>query len=72
MEKMLDSWEAMNFTFVPYKETGLSIMGAPDDIQMLLDDHIVKTTTMKNSPFIKPFEEEVNNWDNKLVHLLTY
>ena len=67
MEKMLESWEEVNFVFVPYKDTKVSVMAAPDDIQMMLDDHIVKTTTMKNSPFIAPFEKQVNAWDERLV-----
>ncbi len=37
-------------------------------LQVLLDDHIVKTTTMKNSPFIGPFETEINAWDQTLVN----
>ncbi|RUS73939.1 hypothetical protein EGW08_018296 [Elysia chlorotica] len=31
--------------------------------KVLLEDHIVKTMTMKGSPFIGPFEEEINQWD---------
>ena len=50
-----------------YKDTEISILASPDDIQVLLEDHIVKTTTMKGSPFIGPFEEEVNQWDITLV-----
>ena len=57
----------MNFAFVPYKDTEISILASPDDVQVLLEDHIVKTTTMKGSPFIGPFEEEVNQWDITLV-----
>lgn len=64
---MKDDWGSMLFSFVPYKDTGINIMSAPDDIQVLLDDHIVKTTTMKGSPFIAPFETEINEWDLKLV-----
>ena len=64
---MKSEWEAMNFNFVPYKDTDVNILSAFDDIQVLLDDHIVKTTTMKNSPFIKPFETEINEWDQRLV-----
>ncbi|KAK2157592.1 hypothetical protein LSH36_188g04054 [Paralvinella palmiformis] len=66
LTKMKSEWEAMNFNFVPYKDTDVNILSAFDDIQVLLDDHIVKTTTMKNSPFIKPFETEINEWDQRL------
>lgn len=39
------------------------------NLQVLLDDHIVKTMTMKGSPFVVPFEAELKEWESKLVSL---
>uniref|UniRef100_A0A8C9SX66 Dynein axonemal heavy chain 3 n=1 Tax=Scleropages formosus TaxID=113540 RepID=A0A8C9SX66_SCLFO len=63
MEKMKSEWADLRFVFTQYKDSGTSIVGAVDDIQVLLDDHIIKTQTMRGSPFIKPVEE----WEDKLV-----
>ncbi|XP_048589777.1 dynein axonemal heavy chain 3-like isoform X2 [Nematostella vectensis] len=66
MDKMHQEWNGMEFAFVEYKDTGISILSAVDDLQVLLDDHIVKTQTMKGSPFIGPFEADVKEWETKL------
>jgi len=35
----------------------------------ILDEHIVLTQTMQFSPFKKPFEEEIEEWNSALLYV---
>ena len=35
----------------------------------MLDDHILKAQTMHSSAYIKPFEEEMRLWEDKLISM---
>ena len=65
---MIREWESIEFEVKPYKESGTFIIGGIDDIITLLDDHIVKTQTMRGSPFIRPIEAEAKEWEYKLKY----
>jgi dynein heavy chain len=67
--QMVDDWSDMEFTITPYGDTGTCTLSSVDSIQVLLDDHIVKTQTMKGSPYIKPFQEQIKKWEVQLLML---
>ena len=68
-KKMAHDWESVNFTMTLYRDTGVSILASVDDILMLLEDHIVRTQTMRGSPFIKPFEKEIREWEERMIRI---
>lgn len=59
MDKMYRDWIDLTFTVNPYKDTGTFVIAGVDEIQLLLDDHIIKAVTIKNSPYIKPFQARI-------------
>ncbi|KYN33583.1 Dynein heavy chain 3, axonemal [Trachymyrmex septentrionalis] len=69
LQKMKEEWQEVYFELILYRETGVFILSAVDDIQMLLDDHILKAQTMRGSPFVKAFEEEMQQWEEKLISM---
>lgn len=59
MDNMVIEWQGIVFIVQEYRDTGTYTLYSINDIQTLLDDQIIKTQTMKNSPYIKPFETEI-------------
>lgn len=59
MNAMIATWDDISFHISQYRDTGVCILSSVDEIQAILDDQIIKTQTMRGSPFIKPFESEI-------------
>ncbi|XP_069795725.1 dynein axonemal heavy chain 12 isoform X2 [Narcine bancroftii] len=69
MHTMDEAWESIIFSTTLYRDTGVSILSSVDEIQAILDDQIIKTQTMRGSPFCKPFEEKIKNWEERLINI---
>ncbi|KAM6121199.1 LOW QUALITY PROTEIN: dynein axonemal heavy chain 12 [Pterocles gutturalis] len=69
MRAMMETWGSISFSTRVYHESGVHILCAVDEIQALLDDQIMKTQTMRGSPFIKPFDKEIREWENRLIQV---
>ncbi|XP_063282951.1 dynein axonemal heavy chain 12 [Pelobates fuscus] len=69
MHTMQESWDNISFNTNAYRDSGVSILSAVDEIQTTLDDQIIKTQTMRGSPFIKPYEKEIKQWEERLIHV---
>ncbi|VUZ52820.1 unnamed protein product, partial [Hymenolepis diminuta] len=65
--RMRDDWKDVCFNLTPYRELGVSILASVDDIQQQLDDQIIKTQTMRGSPYIRPFESLLKKWEEQLL-----
>nr|CAD7259657.1 unnamed protein product [Timema shepardi] len=69
LRKMKEEWDNIQFECVAYRDTGVEILSAVDDIQVMLDDHILKAQTMRGSPYVKAFEAEMQLWEAKLISM---
>ncbi|XXQ31525.1 Dynein heavy chain AAA lid domain containing protein [Plasmodiophora brassicae] len=67
LDKMEDEWKAVNLKIVPHKNSGTFKIVDIDEALTTLDDHIVKTQTMRGSPYIKAFDARVKKWESRLV-----
>ncbi|KAJ8866811.1 hypothetical protein PR048_032672, partial [Dryococelus australis] len=69
LSKMFTEWVDVKFTTGTYKGTEIPILTALEDVQAVLDNHLIKTVTMRGSAFVKPFEAEIKEWYEKLVKM---
>ena len=69
MKKMKGEWAPLMFeTSMPDGKDAYILTGeAVENIQTVLDDHIIKTQTMKGSPFAKFMINEIDKWERVLI-----
>ena len=69
LHEMIRQWSDIAFTTNTYRDSTIRILGSVESIEASLDDHLVKTQTMRGSPYFKPFEKEVLGWEDQLTRI---
>jgi dynein heavy chain len=69
LKDMDDQWAAVDLIAAEYKATGTYVVKGVDEVNQLLDDHIVLVQAMSFSPFKGPFEEAIADKEFKLCML---
>ena len=67
LNKMIGDWKEECFRLPQFKQTTTGFIAGFDDAMTMLDEHIVTTQAMTFSPFKKPFEKEIEEWNVKLM-----
>jgi dynein heavy chain len=69
LDKMLGLWKPLFFNVTLYKKTETYIIKGSDEINTLLDDHIVGTQAMSFSPYKAVFQERITEWEQTLSNI---
>lgn len=68
IEKTLDAleaeWNVKEFNLLRYKD--IYLLTHAEDLQLQVDDNIMKVQTLRASPFVAPFRERVMAWEKYL------
>lgn len=70
LNKMKEDWEPLNFDLTEkYRKTGTYTLKGDGEAMALLDEHIVTTQAMMFSMFKGPFEEQIDEWNARLMRV---
>ncbi|XP_030372078.1 dynein heavy chain 3, axonemal [Scaptodrosophila lebanonensis] len=67
LKNMQSDWKDVMFEVLQYRDSDTHILAGIDDIQTLLDDHIMRTQAMKRSPFIVALGSKADEWETRLL-----
>jgi dynein heavy chain len=69
VNQMQQEWMPLAFEFFEKGGTYIVGGGSLEEIQVLLDDHVVKSQTFASSPYAQALGDELNDWVKILVNL---
>lgn len=67
LQSMQHQWTQVSYDTIPWEDDpNLHILTNLENVFTILDDHIIDTLKMRASVFVKPIEEDVKLWYDKL------
>jgi len=70
LNKMKEDWEPLLFDLSEkYRKTNTYILKGDGEAMVLLDEHIVTTQAMMFSTFKGPFEQDIDDWNARLMRV---
>ncbi|CAD8170768.1 unnamed protein product [Paramecium pentaurelia] len=71
LAKMKKEWDNIKLVVLNYKGRGVLILQGQsvEEIQTLLDDHVIKSQTIRANPLIKFMEEDAIRWEKSMTFI---
>lgn len=66
---MQNEWADVKFSTYAYRDSDVHILASVEDVQTLLDDHILKAQAMRSSPYIVALGAKATDWEDKLISM---
>nr|XP_045615668.1 dynein axonemal heavy chain 7-like isoform X1 [Procambarus clarkii] len=66
LANMQRAWQTAKLRKVPQPEADVEVLAGLQEVRELVEDHLITTHTIKNSPFVGPFQDEVKEWESTL------
>nr|CCA18047.1 PREDICTED: dynein heavy chain 7 putative [Albugo laibachii Nc14] len=65
---MIAEWEKVDVQCVSYRTSETFVLQGIDEIVTLLEDHLLKTQSLRSSPYIHHIEKDCKSWEKKLQY----
>jgi dynein heavy chain, axonemal len=66
IDRMQNYWRHASFQFLEVTRAGSHVLAGVEDIMSTLDEHIVRTQTIRGHPSVKPIEDRAKRWEARL------
>ena len=69
LKSMMKEWQPLELEITQFRDTGIPILAGArvEELQLLLDEHVLISQTIRNSPEVVPIIEQAAAWERTMV-----